>query len=40
MVNYKEGEQSEKWTPMKALGKVRRQLASDLQVSSCLNHSL
>ena len=34
MVNYKEGDQSGKWTPMKALGKVRRKLDSDLQVSS------
>ena len=34
MVNYKEGEKSEKWTPMKALGNVRRKLESDLQVSS------
>jgi len=34
MVNYKEGEKSEKWSPMKVLGRVRRRLESDLQVSS------
>ena len=34
MVNYKDGEKSTGWTPMKALGNVRRKLKADLQVSS------
>ena len=34
MVNYKEGEKTTGWTPMKAVGNVRRRLKSDLQVSS------
>jgi len=37
VVNYKGGvpqDENQSWTPMKALGTVRRKLASDLQVSS------
>ena len=34
MVDYKEGDKVQGWTPMKALGNVRRKLESDLQVSS------
>ena len=37
MVNYKDDspqDQNKAWSPMKALGNVRRKLASDLQVSS------